>query len=154
MRKEMGGREKTEAEAMKRVSRHILVVLLLVLAPLALAEPPGKNGADGIDLSQRKSLTPQEAASLQNEDVIYLDVRSTLEWLAGHVEGAIHIPHDEVARDVGSALPDRSIPVIAYCASGGRASYIVETMRKQGYTVVPVTPGGYRELIANGMKED
>ncbi len=139
---------------MKQLPRHILIVLLLIFAPLALAEPPEQNGVDKIDLSQRQSLTPQEAASLQNENVIYLDVRSTLEWLAGHVEGAIHIPYDKVARDVGSELPDRSIPVIAYCASGGRASYVVEAMRKQGYTVVPVTNGGYRELIANGMKKD
>ena len=139
---------------MKQLPRHILIVLLLIFAPLALAEPPEQNGVDKIDLSQRQSLTPQEAASLQNENVIYLDVRSTLEWLAGHVEGAIHISYDKVARDVGSELPDRSIPVIAYCASGGRASYVVEAMRKQGYTVVPVTNGGYRELIANGMKKD
>ena len=91
---------------------------------------------------------------MRSEKVIYLDVRSTLEWLAGHVEGAVHIPYDVVERDVGSLLPDRSVPVIAYCASGGRASYVVEAMRKQGYTVVPVINGGYRELIANGMKKD
>ena len=139
---------------MKKMPQRILMVLLLMLAPLSLAGATEPNRAGSIDLSQRQSLTPQEAASLQKENVIYLDVRSTLEWLAGHVEGAVHLPYDKVARDVGSALPDRSIPVVAYCASGGRALYIVETMREQGYTVVPVTNGGYRELIANGMKKD
>ncbi len=139
---------------MTKTPQRILIVLLLMLAPLAQTGATRHNGADRIDLSQRQSLTPQEAASLQNENVIYLDVRSTPEWLAGHVEGAVHLPYDKVARDVGSVLPDRSIPVIAYCASGGRASYIVEAMRKQGYTVVPVTNGGYRELIASGMKKD
>ena len=139
---------------MKKLPQHILLVLLLALAPAGQAGPQDPNGPAGIELSERQSLSPQEAASLRSEKVIYLDVRSTLEWLAGHVEGAIHIPYDKVERDVGSELPDRSIPLIAYCASGGRASYVVEAMRKQGYTVVPVTNGGYRELIANGMKKD
>lgn len=139
---------------MKKLSQHILLVLLLALVPAGQAEPLDPNGPTGIELSERQSLSPQEAASLRSEKVIYLDVRSTLEWLAGHVEGAVHIPYDAVERDVGSVLPDRSVPVIAYCASGGRASYVVEAMRKQGYTVVPVINGGYRELIANGMKKD
>lgn len=139
---------------MKKTPQRILIVLLLVLAPMSQAGETQHNRADIIDLSQRQSLTPQEAASLQNENVIYLDVRSTLEWLSGHVAGAVHLPYDKVAQDVASVLPDRSVPVIAYCASGGRASYIVDAMRKQGYTVVPVTNGGYRELIASGMKKD
>jgi phage shock protein E len=139
---------------MKRLSRHVLMVLLVVLAPAGLAEPAAPNDAGTPDLGQRQSLSPREAASLRNENVIYLDVRSTLEWLAGHVEGAVHLPYDEVARDVDSVLPDRSVPVIVYCASGGRASYVIAAMRKQGYTVAPVTNGGYRELIANGMRKD
>jgi phage shock protein E len=144
-----------EADVMNSLSRYLFfAVLSLALAPAGLAESPDQKPLASIDLSQRQSLSPKEAASLQNESVIYLDVRSTLEWLAGHVEGAVHIPYDEVAREANSLLPDRSVPVIAYCASGGRASFVIETMRKQGYTVVPVTNGGYRELIANGMKKD
>jgi len=109
--------------------------------------------AEDQDLAKRQSLSPQEAATLQQE-VIYLDVRSTVEWLTGHVKGAVHIPHDEVAQKVASVIPDRSVPVIVYCASGGRAFYVVDAMQKLGYTVVPVVNGGYRELIANGLEKD
>ncbi|HUU73062.1 MAG TPA: rhodanese-like domain-containing protein [Burkholderiales bacterium] len=139
---------------MKKLPRYILIILSLVLAPASLAEPPELNNPEKLDLSQRQSLSPQEAAALRNENVIYLDVRSTLEWLGGHVEGAIHLPYDKVAQDIGSVLPDRSVPVITYCVSGARAAFVIDAMRKQGYTVVPVTNGGYRELIANGMKKD
>jgi phage shock protein E len=128
------------------VTRHVFLILLLGFALPCFAEPP--------DLSLRQSLSPLEAAALQHEKLIYLDVRTSREWLAGHVEGAVHIPYDEVARRIATVLPDRSVPIITYCASGGRAAYVVNAMRKQGYTVVPVTNGGFRELIANGMKKN
>ena len=125
-----------------------------ILLTLALLFSPITSGlADPIDLATRQSLTPQEAATLQQE-VIFLDVRSNMEWLMGHVRGAVHIPYQDVAKEVASIIPDRSVPVITYCASGGRASYVIESMRKLGYTVVPVVGGGYRELIANGMQKD
>ena len=129
---------------MKR-SRHIFPLLILLLALPCIAEP--------LDLSKRESLSPKEAASLEQE-VVYLDVRSNLEWLSGHVEGAIHVPYNKVARDFASIFPDRSIPIIPYCAVGGRAQIVVDALREQGYTVVPVTNGGYRELIVNGLKYD
>ncbi|UCH47179.1 MAG: rhodanese-like domain-containing protein [Betaproteobacteria bacterium] len=109
--------------------------------------------AEALDLAKQQYLSPREAASLQQE-VIFLDVRSTLEWLMGRVKGAVHIPHDEVAQKVAEMIPDRSIPVVTYCVSGGRASYVVEAMQKLGYTVVPVVNGGYKELIANGLEND
>ena len=131
-----------------KISRPVFTVLVLAFALPCFAQPADPNK---LDLSKRQSLSPQEAASLQQE-VIFLDVRSSAEWDAGHVKGAIHIPHTEAAGKVASVIPDRSVPVVTYCTAGGRASYVVDALRKQGYTVVPVTKGGYRELVAKGMK--
>ncbi|NIO39455.1 MAG: hypothetical protein GTO41_04150 [Burkholderiales bacterium] len=128
-----------------RTSVYVATLALFLFGPPGLAEP--------LDLSKLQSLSPREAASLQQK-VIYLDVRSTLEWLTGHVKGAVHLPYDEVPEKVTALLPDRSIPVVTYCASGGRARYVINAMRNLGYTVVPVTNGGYRELIANGLEKD
>ena len=128
-----------------KISGYVVPILVLVFALPCFAEP--------VNLSKRQSLSPQEAASLQQE-VIYLDVRTSFEWLRGHVKGAIHIPHDEVAEQFASLNLDRSVPIITYCTSGGRASFVVDALRKQGYTVVPVTHGGYRELISNGLEKD
>jgi rhodanese-related sulfurtransferase len=128
-----------------KIPAFVTVALLLAPVIACFAEP--------IDLGTRQSLSPREAASLQQE-VIFLDVRTTLEWLRGHIKGAVHIPYDEVPEKVTSMIPDRSISVITYCASGGRASHVIDAMRKLGYTVVPVVDGGYRQLIANGMEKD
>ncbi|UCD68417.1 MAG: rhodanese-like domain-containing protein [Betaproteobacteria bacterium] len=128
-----------------KISRNIVAFSLFVFTLPCLGEP--------MALSKRQFLSPREAASLQQK-VTYLDVRSTLEWLRGHIKGAVHIPYDEVADKVAALIPDRSTPVIAYCASGGRARSVVDAMQKLGYTVVPVVNGGYRELIANGLEKD
>ncbi len=128
-----------------KVSRRIFLLLALVFALPCIA--------GSLDLSKRQSLSPEEAASLDQE-VVFLDVRTTLEWLAGHVEGAVHMPYNKVARDYAAAYPDRSVPVVPYCSVGGRAQIVVDALREQGYTVVPVANGGYNELIANGMKRD
>ena len=128
-----------------KVSRRIFPFLILALSLPCFAE--------ALDLSKRQSLSPQQAASLQQE-VIFLDVRSAAEWNAGHVKGAIHIPHTEAAGKVASAIPDRSVPIVTYCTAGGRASYVVDALRKQGYTVIPVTHGGYLQLIGYGMEKE
>jgi rhodanese-related sulfurtransferase len=128
-----------------KISRCIWAIAFLALALPCFSEP--------LNLEKRQYLSPQEAASLQQE-VRFLDVRSTLEWLTGRVKGAVHIPHDEVAERIATLIPDRSVPVITYCASGGRASYVVDAMRELGYTVVPVVNGGYKELISSGLEKD
>ena len=128
-----------------KASTYVAAAILFLLSLPCFADP--------VNLGTQKSLSPQQAASLHQE-VVFLDVRSTLEWLMGHVKGAVHIPYDEVPGKVASAIPDRSVPIVTYCASGARASYVVDAMRKLGYTVVPVVDGGYRELIANGMEKD
>ena len=128
-----------------KISRIIFPLLFVAFTLPSFAEP--------LDLSKRQSLTPQEAASLQQE-VIFLDVRTSYEWRAGHIKGAIHVPYQEAAGKVATLIPDRSVPIVAYCTVGGRASFVVDDLRKQGYTVVPVTRGGYLQLIGHGMEKE
>ena len=125
------------------LSRRIFPLLLLAFALPCFAEP--------IDLSERRSILPQEVAALQQE-VIFLDVRSVSEWDGGHIKGAIHIPFNRAAQQIDSVIPDRSVPIIAYCSGGGRAASVVKSLRKQGYTVVPVTRGGFLQLVGHGME--
>jgi rhodanese-related sulfurtransferase len=139
-----------EAQQMtSRLSRYLALaarMVLLSVASVCLA-------ADAeVDLSTAKSLSPEQAAALQGK-VVYLDVRSGFEWWQGHVKGAIHIPHGEVADTVTSVLPDRTKPIVTYCAVGGRASRVVADMKALGYTVVPVVGGGFTELVDAGLPE-
>ena len=125
-----------------KVQQYILALLLVVFTLPAAADP--------VDLAKRRYLSPQEAASLQQK-VILLDVRSAEEWRAGHIKGAVHIPYDQVPDKISTIIPDRSVPIVIYCASGGRARYVIGAVRKLGYTAVPVMKGGYRQLVDSGM---
>jgi hydroxyacylglutathione hydrolase len=64
-------------------------------------------------------------------DVAVLDTRQILEWEAGHVEGALHIPFYDVPARVDDVLRDR--PVYVYCGSGYRAAAVVSLLARHGF---------------------
>ncbi len=63
-------------------------------------------------------MDPQTLARRQHE-VQVLDVRYPNEWEAGHIDGAVHIPVDDLAERVQEL--DRERPVVTVCRSGQRS---------------------------------
>ncbi len=61
-----------------------------------------------------------------------LDVREADEWLAGHIEGAQHIPLAELAARLPELPSGRDI--VAVCRSGSRSAAAVRGLRQLGYT--------------------
>ena len=83
-----------------------------------------------------------EARALIANHVAVLDVREPVEVEQGMLEGAIHIPLGQVADRVESELPQKSAPVLVYCASGVRSYAAAEIMRALGYAdPVSMAPG-------------
>jgi rhodanese-related sulfurtransferase len=64
---------------------------------------------------------------LRRGDVVLVDVRPTEEFSAGHIEGAISIPPDEIERRLGELPAD--LEVIAYCR-GPFCAYAHEAVRQ------------------------
>ena len=60
------------------------------------------------------------ARALVAEGAFLLDVRTASEFRSGHIEGAVNIPVDQVARRVGE-LP-KATPIVLYCRSGSRST--------------------------------
>ena len=75
----------------------------------------------------------QQPVKLSLNCAILLDVRSPEEYASGHLRGAINIPHDRIAGEIGELAPDKTVPVILYCRSGRRADTAMKTMRGMGY---------------------
>lgn len=75
-----------------------------------------------------------------------IDVRSRLEFIFGHVPGAVCIPVQKVGY---AALSQRGIAkdagILVYCASGSRSSIAVSALKSAGYTRV-VDGGGMAEV--------
>lgn len=55
------------------------------------------------------------ALSSGDPDFVLIDVRGRGGWDAGHVDGAVHIPHAELTADRLAAWPDDTLLVV-YCA--------------------------------------
>lgn len=110
------------------------------------------------DLLQRVRAEIQEigvtaAAQLlgNGEPPVFLDVREREEWDEGHIPGAVHIPRGSLESRVESALPDRSTPIVVYCASGARSAFAAKTLEELGYTSVVNLAGGIVEWKRSGL---
>jgi phage shock protein E len=68
------------------------------------------------------------------DNAVLLDVRQADEFNAGHIKGAVLVPHDTIAEKIGLVVPDKNTPVYVYCRYGRRSAIAVEVMKKLGYT--------------------
>ncbi len=73
------------------------------------------------------------------EDTTVLDVREDYEWDAGHIEGAMHIPVDQIPARLDELDPDDDVHVI--CRTGGRSFRVTEWLVANGYSAVNVSGG-------------
>jgi len=74
---------------------------------------------------------PQEPLAASRTLVI--DVRTEQEWQAGHLEGAILIPHDRIGQEIAAAAPEKNSRIYLYCRTGLSAAPAVDTLKKAGY---------------------
>ena len=82
------------------------------------------------------------------EPPLFLDVREPDEWEQGHIPGALHIPRGNLESRVEALVPERSRPIVAYCASGARSAFAAKTLEELGYEDVVSLEGGF-----NGWKQ-
>ena len=66
----------------------------------------------------------------RRREVQVLDVRFPNEWDAGHIDGALHVPQDELDERIGEL--DRDRPVVAVCRSGSRSAEAAELLSAEG----------------------
>ena len=82
------------------------------------------------------SITAEEAKQIidSEEGYIILDVREQDEYDAGHIPGAIVIPHEEIADKAEEVLTDKDQLILVYCRSGRRSKIAAEALAELGYT--------------------
>lgn len=73
------------------------------------------------------------------DEVLFLDVREPHEWKAGHVEGALHVPMQQLRDEVGRLPQDRRI--VAVCRSGARSGAVTGALRQAGFDAVNLVGG-------------
>lgn len=77
-----------------------------------------------------------------------LDVRTPGEYAAGHLDGAVNVPIDELDSRMGEidklAGGDAEKPIVVYCQAGGRAGRAKEKLLRAGHAKV-TNLGGMRD---------
>ena len=68
----------------------------------------------------------------RRDDVQILDVREQWEWDAGHIDGAVHIPLNDVLAGKTAGL-DPALPVVAYCKTGPRSEVATLMLQARGF---------------------
>ncbi|MHB8470265.1 MAG: molybdopterin-synthase adenylyltransferase MoeB [Gaiellaceae bacterium] len=85
------------------------------------------------------------------EPPLLVDVREQDEWDEGHLPGAVHVPRGNLESRIEREAPDRSRPVILYCAGGSRSAFAAKTLQELGYEHVTSLAGGYTDWKRNGF---
>ncbi len=82
---------------------------------------------------------------------LLVDVRETHEWEAGHLPGAVHVPRGHLESRIEGEAPDRSRPIVIYCASGVRSVFAAQTLAEMGYADVVSMAGGFQGWKSQGL---
>jgi adenylyltransferase/sulfurtransferase len=98
------------------------------------------------DVFDHREELDADALRARLADVQLIDVREAWERALGAIDGAVHVPLDELANADLAALglkPDRA--TVVYCAGGVRSRRAVPMLRStRGFTAVLGLRGGYR----------
>lgn len=97
-------------------------------------------------------VTPQALLQRQSagEAMLVIDVRSPEEFAAGHVPGAINLPHDRLTGQEPALRDWKQKPVVIYCRSGRRSAIAADVLEKQGFTKLEHLAGDMQGWQAEG----
>jgi rhodanese-related sulfurtransferase len=110
-------------------------LLTCLLAALGLTTACGQKNYEDVD-------TEGFAALIAQPEVVVLDVRTSEEYLEGHLAEAllIDVKGDDFLDKARKALPkDKTIAI--YCRSGRRSAHAAEMLAAEGFKVVNLKGG-------------
>ncbi len=89
-----------------------------------------------------KPISAHELTRMLNADeAVLVDVRERKEFDAGHVTGALHIPHQKMASSVDQLEKYRSRTIVLADKMGQHAGSVGKLLRKQGFEVRRLSGG-------------
>jgi len=116
------------------MSKRVKLAAIAVLTVFALVAIAGRE----TDMYRNVRISPSEAhAKMQaHPNAIILDVRTSGEFAAGRIPGAILLPNDEIRFRAQDVLPNKNALILVYCRSGARSQDAAENLIYMGYTNV------------------
>jgi adenylyltransferase/sulfurtransferase len=100
-----------------------------------------------VQLAKREieEISPQELKQRLDagEPLAVVDVRERDEFVQGHIPSATFIPRGFLELQIEQHQPDRSQPVVIYCAGGVRSALAARNLKEMGYTHPISLVGGF-----------
>lgn len=92
------------------------------------------GASDGV--APAGTITPEELAQRIDggDPPFILDVRSAEEFEAGHIPGAVNIPHTELAARIDDLPAASAEELVVHCERGGRAAAAADILGGAGYS--------------------
>lgn len=88
----------------------------------------------------------------KSEEFSLIDVREDHEWTQGRIPTSIHMARGLIERDIEQLIPDKTTPIVLYCAGGFRSVLAAYNLQKMGYTNVASMADGIRSWINLGYE--
>ncbi|MDQ4001213.1 MAG: rhodanese-like domain-containing protein [Actinomycetota bacterium] len=110
--------------------------------------------AAGLEVETTAALdVPGFAERIRKEEVIVLDVRDEAEWDAGHVEGSIHVPYQQLRDEIPDEVRNADKPLAVACSGGIRSSMAASLLKRAGVkNVEHVADGGVPSLAGEEIE--
>lgn len=129
----------------------LTTTLSLSAAACGQERPPGASAQSPQPQANPSGTTPNAAsgsAQLGHRELVargapLIDVRTPQEFQAGHVEGAVNIPVDQVGArldEIKGLVAGKDNTLVVYCRSGNRSAHAARALRAAGYEVVDFGP--------------
>ena len=111
----------------------LLVAIFVVLLVLLLLNEIRRGG---------KSLSSAQLTALVNADKgVVIDVRSSKDFAAGHIVGALNIPHDKLIGRIGELDKHKGKTLILVDAMGQQAGTLCRELLKAGHDAARLSGG-------------
>ncbi len=115
----------------------ILVAALLAVGVMLFMHETRKSGT---------SLSPQQAINLVNaEQGVFVDLRDTADFRAGHIVDAMHVPSAKLMNNTGLLEKYRNKPIVLVCKMGQSSGGVGKKLNAEGYENVNIMTGGMME---------
>jgi rhodanese-related sulfurtransferase len=125
---------------------NLALIALLLVTGTALFLPTLSTLISG------KGLSPTEATIWMNRrKAAVIDLRPEVEFKAGHLPGAKHVPSNEITVRIEKLKLDRKNPLILVCETGTSSRKAIAEVQKLGFAEVGALDGGVQAWQAAAL---
>ena len=145
-----------------RIIAHIILISIMTALLFNFLNENGitlisfsSGASEKLEFVEPININAEEAELLSSKGVNFIDIRSTAEYSAGHIPGAISLPFDFID-DAESTLSSykKDTPFVIYGMKGNVEvlSRSSEKFFESGFRRIYLFPGGFEDWTLNNYK--